>query len=137
MRRVLLLLGLVLCLALPATAVASAASYDPLSGACSAAKDTSSADSSAKDATACDQSVTGKDPITGPNGILHKITVFVAMIAGIAAVIMMLVGAIQYVTSNGDAKQAADARGTIISGLVGLAVVAASGGILLFVISKV
>jgi len=137
MRRLMLLLGLVFCLILPATAMASASSYDPLSGACDTAKDSKVANKAAQNSSACDKSVDGKDPITGPNGILHKITVFVAMIAGIAAVIMMLVGAIQYVTSNGDAQQAADARGTIISGLVGLAVVAASGGILIFVINKV
>lgn len=130
MKRLLVALSLVLCMAVPATAMADSQPYDPLSTACSSG-------GAAKQSSACDKSVDGKDPITGPNGILHKITVFVAMIAGIAAVIMMLVGGIQYVTSNGDAQQAADARGTIISGLVGLAVVAAAGGILIFVISKV
>lgn len=135
MRRVLLLIGLALCLALPATAVASAKSYDPLGSACGAAA--KQGNTAAQGTAACDKSVDGKDPITGSNGILHKITVFVAMIAGIAAVIMMFVGGIQFVTSGGDAKQAADARGTIISGLIGLLVVAAAGGILTFVISKV
>jgi hypothetical protein len=43
-------------------------------------------------------------------------------VAGIAAVIFVMVGAIQYLTSQGNPEDTAKARGTIINALVGLVI---------------
>lgn len=121
MKRLVAVLSLVFCLALPATALA----YNPLDAACQGAGKVSSA---------C--STTGQDPISGKNGVLKKATLIIASIAGIAAVIIVLIGGFQYITSAGDPQKAASARSMILGAVVGLVIIAAAEGILTFVLSK-
>jgi hypothetical protein len=45
-------------------------------------------------------------------------------IAGVAAVIMLIVGGLKYITSGGDSSKVSSAKSTIIYALVGLVVVA-------------
>ena len=52
------------------------------------------------------------------------LSVIVSIIAGIAAVIMMMVGGFMYITSNGDAGKATTGRNTIIYAVVGLLIIA-------------
>jgi uncharacterized protein (DUF2345 family) len=127
MKRLLASLLTVFCLALPATAYA----FNPLSDACNSGGDNGGAASS----TAC-ASNGSQDPISGPNGILMKASLVIATLAGIAAVIIMIVAGIQYITSAGDANKAAGARSAIIGAAIGLAIVAAAEGIIVFVVRK-
>ena len=60
-----------------------------------------------------------------------------SVVAGIAAVIMIIVSGLKYITSNGDAQAVAGAKRTLIYAIVGLVVVAASQVIVKFVIAKV
>lgn len=133
MRRLLAAISLALLMLVPVSASAAskdcASNPNPLACAC--------ATNGASSSSACDSSVNGGDPIAGPNGVLKKATILLSIIAGAVAVIIVLVGGIQYTTSAGDAQKATNARNTIIGGLVGLAIIAVSGGILTFVISKV
>jgi hypothetical protein len=126
MKRLALLITTLLFLTVPA--VASAA-YNPLGGACKVG-----GDNSPKSSTACTAS--SSDPISGPNGELAKVSLIIATITGVAAVIVIIVGGIQYVTSAGDSSKAASARNMIIGALVGLVIIAAAQGILMFVLSK-
>src|SRR3977135_2062010 len=48
------------------------------------------------------QNHTSENPLVGPNGLLLKIAQFVAVLAGIAAVIVIILSGLQYVTSGGD-----------------------------------
>lgn len=125
MKRLLLIVSTLLCLCVPATALA----YNPLSAPCSVSG------TAKQQSSAC--SAGTNDPVTGPNGILRKITTIVAVIAGIAAVIILIVGGMEYITSGGDAQKAAGARSTIIGALVGLVIIAAAEGILTFVLNTV
>jgi hypothetical protein len=77
---------------------------------------------SAANSAVCDN-VSNKDPVTGTNGILYKTTRIVSVIAGIAAVIMMMAGGFMYVTSAGDSGKATTARNTMIYAAVGLIVI--------------
>ncbi|HSX43540.1 MAG TPA: hypothetical protein VLF59_05660, partial [Candidatus Saccharimonadales bacterium] len=83
-------------------------------------------------AAACGQ--TGKDPVSGSGGILMKASLVIATLAGIAAVIILLVSGFNYIMSNGDASKAASARQAIIGAAVGLIIIMAAEGIIIFVI---
>ena len=91
--------------------------------------------SKASDAAVC--KTTGGDPVAGKSGVLGKITTFIALIAGVAALIMLVWGGITYIASSGDAEQTSRAKKTIIYALVGLVVIAAGQAIINLVLSKV
>ena len=77
------------------------------------------------------------DPLTGSNGIIVKATNLIALIAGIAAVIMIVIAGIKFITSQGDTTSVSEARKTIIYASVGLVVIVLSKTIITFVVSKV
>jgi hypothetical protein len=77
------------------------------------------------------------DPLTGSNGIIVKATNIIALIAGIAAVIMIIVAGFKFITSQGDSGAVADARKTIIYTTVGLVVIVLARTIITYVVSKV
>ena len=74
--------------------------------------------------------VSGANPVTGQNGVLIKVSRIIAIIAGITAVIMMMVGGFMFITSAGDAGKATSGRNTIIYAFVGLLVIALSQAII-------
>ena len=86
--------------------------------------------------TVCKARIPTTDPLTGPNGIIIKATNIIAYIGGIAAVILVILGGIRYITSAGDAGNAASAKNTILYALVGIIVIALAKTIIGFVISK-
>lgn len=87
-------------------------------------------------ATCGSHNSTGSDPIAGPNGLLTKATKIIAIITGIASVIMIIVGGFRYVLSGGDASSVASAKRTIIYASVGIVITIAAGSIVAFVLSK-
>lgn len=123
MKRILIALSLMFALATPATALA----YNPLSSACNSG-------GGARNSTAC--SADGRDPISGPNGALRKVSFIIASIAGVIAVIIIIIAGFEYVTSNGDAQKTANARTAIIGAAIGLVIIAAAQTILLFVVKQ-
>jgi nitrate/nitrite transporter NarK len=58
----------------------------------------------------------------GPDGIAGQVINIILYIIGIIAVIMLIVGGIQYATSSGDEKRVTKAKNTIIYALLGLAI---------------
>jgi hypothetical protein len=80
---------------------------------------------------------TGEEGISGNNGIVLKAANLVAIIAGITAVIMIMVGAFQYLTSAGDTGKVTSGKNIIIYALVGLVVIVIARTIVGFVIDKV
>lgn len=83
------------------------------------------------------QDKTNTNPVSGNHGLLLKIIRLVGMIAGVAAVIMIIIGGFQYLVSSGDATKAASARNTLIFAVIGLLVVILAASILSFVINKI
>lgn len=71
------------------------------------------------------------------NTVLIGLIQTLSIIAGIAAVIMIIIAGFRFMTSNGDSNTVASARRTLIYALVGLVVVAASQAIVKFVLQKV
>ncbi len=106
-------------------AVPALAATDVFSGACSSKGASSSA--------ACQAN--GSDPLTGTNGLLVKVTRIISFVAGVASVILMVVGGLMYVMSNGDASRTSAARNTLIYAAVGLVIVGVAQGIVILVLN--
>ncbi|HET8709335.1 MAG TPA: hypothetical protein VFL85_03580 [Candidatus Saccharimonadales bacterium] len=83
------------------------------------------------------QGKTNQNPVSGKNGLLLKIVKIIGIAAGVAAVIMIVIGGFQYLLSAGDATKAANARNTIIFAAVGLIVVVLAASILSFALNKI
>lgn len=111
-----------------ATVPQHAMAYDPLDAACSSA-DT-------KDSATCGSRTT-KNPLTGSDGLLMRITYVIAAIAGFTAVLIIIISGARYMTAGGDTKKAADARNALIGALVGLAIISLAGLIIMFVVSRI
>lgn len=78
-----------------------------------------------------------QNSILGPDGVMMTVTNAVAVLAGIAAVIIIIIGGIQMVTSGGDANKSANGRKAVIYAVVGLIVIAISRSIVAFVINSI
>lgn len=91
--------------------------------------------SAAQDSSVCSTDA-NKDPITGDDGVLKKASLLLALLAGIIAVILILIGSVQYILSAGDAQKAASARQMILGAVVGLVIIAVAYSIVVFVVSK-
>lgn len=111
-------------------ALAAAPIVDPVSPAC----DQLSAAQQAESPTC--NSRTKDNPLIGPNGTLKKVADIIAIIAGIAAVIMVMVGGFKMITASGDAQAVAGARKTVIGALIGLVVIVLARSIVLFVLGR-
>lgn len=67
---------------------------------------------------------------------LRTVLQILSLVAGVIAVIMLIVGGLKYVTSQGDANSAASARNTLIYAIVGLVVVVFAQLIVKFVLKR-
>lgn len=90
---------------------------------------------SAADAAAC-KDKTDNNPLTGTNGTLIKIANIVSIIAGGAAVIILIISSLRYVISGGDSGKTQSAKEGIIGALVGLAIIVLARSLIGFVLSK-
>jgi hypothetical protein len=91
--------------------------------------------------TAC-QAI-GASSCAGGNGagaVNHAVATAVTIlsyIAGVAAVIMVIVGGIRYITSGGDSNNISSAKNTVIYALIGLVVALLARTIVAFVFKRV
>ncbi len=93
----------------------------------------------APDSTVCDalkKGNEGNDPVGGEQGIFRKVFDVLSIIAGIIAVILIIVGGIQMMTSNGDPQKFSTAKNIIIYTSVGVVIVASSQLIVKFVLLR-
>lgn len=74
--------------------------------------------------------------VFGPNGIMTKIARIIALIVGVAAVIMIIIGGIQYIIASGDPTNITNAKNTILYAIIGLVVAVAAQGIITFVLIR-
>jgi hypothetical protein len=78
-----------------------------------------------------------ENPLTGPNGTIRRVTGLLARIAGVAAVIVIMVGGFMYITANGESNKISEAKNVIIYAVVGLVVIVLAQYIIIFILSKV
>ncbi|TAH36615.1 hypothetical protein EYC59_00360 [Candidatus Saccharibacteria bacterium] len=126
MKRLLFVFGFVLLLLVPAS---HAAAFDPFAGF----KDGGGGcHTTATNAVVCPTD--GEDPISGTNGILRKVTNLIALIAGVVAVILVIISGFQFITSGGDSSKVASARSALVGAIIGVAIVLSAQAILVFVL---
>ncbi len=134
MRKLLVIMVLFLSLCAVARP-APAQAFDLFGGVnCGDAKNATSATCSSR---------TTENPLTGPNGELIKVTNIVAYAAGAAAVILIIISAIRFVTSGSDIStnsrtdtDVETAKRTIANAMIGLAVIVLARTLIVFVIKK-
>ena len=101
------------------------ATFIVLTGSAGAADVLNPACQGVSDSTACqsntNQPTTGNS-IYGPNGVLTKAASLIAVVVGIASVIMIIVGGFKYVTSSGDPNSVQSAKNTVLFAVVGMLV---------------
>lgn len=94
-------------------------------------------DSNGEGSSAVCTDVQNANPTTDPLvDRLEKIAQIVAYVAGGGAILMILVGSVQYVTSAGDSNKIGSAKNTIIYALIGLIVIVLATSIIEFVVNK-
>lgn len=76
-----------------------------------------------------------RDPLTGENGIILRVTAIVSYIIGFVSVLMIVIAGLKFVTSSGNPEGVASARNTILYAAIGLAIAASSQLIVRFVIN--
>lgn len=76
------------------------------------------------------------DPLAGKDGIFLKITNVIAYIAGVAALIMIIVSGINFMTSNGDSAKVTSARHTLTNAIIGLVVIILAKTLITFVVVR-
>ena len=69
--------------------------------------------------------------------LLKQITNILLFLVGAVSAIMIIVGGLRFIFSNGDAQQAANARNTVLYSVVGVVVAASAYGIINFVVSRI
>ena len=136
MRRLSLAVALLTLCLVASPALASA--FDPFGSACSTGSASSSAVCSTIPTT--DPTLTPINPIVDN---LIKITNIIAYIAGAAAIIMMIVSALRFVTSGSDVSTGSrtdtdveTARRSIANALLGLAVIVLGRTLIIFILNK-
>jgi hypothetical protein len=89
----------------------------------------------AQSAVCQDRNVKG-NPIYGQGSILAEVINILALIAGVIAVIVIIISGLRYILSQGDPNSIASAQRSLIYALVGLAVAALARSIVAFVLVK-
>ena len=100
------------------------AAVDSQGQACQAIGDISSANGNCTESTGI-----------SVNKAVRLVINLLAVVAGVIAVIMLIVGGLKYITSNGDPAQITSAKRSVIYAIVGIVVVAVSQLIVKFVLS--
>jgi hypothetical protein len=104
---------------------------DPFAKACEGSED-------AKNSSLCKEKASvDPDPIYGSNGIINKIANIIAAVAGLAAVIIIMLSGLKMIMSNGDSKKLSDSRNAIIYASVGLVVIAMARVIVGFIVGLI
>jgi len=77
------------------------------------------------------------DKLFGPNGLWNRILNTFTFIIGAVAVLMIIIGGMRYVTSNGDPAQLTSAKNTILYAAIGLVLAAMANAIVNFVLTNI
>jgi hypothetical protein len=83
--------------------------------------------------TTCDETSGGGK---GVNGVISTAVNILSSIVGIAAVVMVIVGGVKYITSGGDSNKVGAAKTTIMYALVGVLIAVMSQVLVHYVINK-
>jgi hypothetical protein len=77
----------------------------------------------------------GSNPVAGTGGVLLGIAYIISYIAGAAAIIILIISGINYVTSSGDPAKVKSARDTATGALIGIVVIVLARAMIAFVLN--
>lgn len=72
--------------------------------------------------TACQDDNPGQDRLFGDRGIFTIVVNVISIVIGVAAVVVIIIAGIQYMTSTGDATKTNNAKNALIYAIVGVVV---------------
>lgn len=127
MKLVSIIIGLALCVAFMFGGSASA--WNPF--------DNLQCDGQGSNSTVCQAQKTNGNPVIGEDGLLLKVANVIAIVAGIAAVLVIMVAGLRMITSNGNAEEVTGARRAIVYTVVGLVVIVLARTIIALVIGGI
>lgn len=87
-------------------------------------------------AVCLDEGKNQQNPLTGPNGLFRGVANIIALVAGITAVILIIIAGLKYITAGGDAAKVKSASGTLVGVVIGLIIIALAGSIISFVLGR-
>lgn len=126
MRRIVVILALLGVIAFPFVPVTSvSAQVDPFEEVC---------DTETSNSPICNTD--GDNPISGNDGVILRVVEILSFVIGVAAVIMLILGGLKYITSGGDSNATASAKNTILYAVIGILVSLIAQAIIVFVIRK-
>jgi len=83
-----------------------------------------------------DTANSGQNDIYGPTGLISDAIDIISVIAGIAAIVVIMIGGFRFVVSGGDSNSVSGARSMILYALVGLVIIGAAQLIMRFIIGS-
>jgi hypothetical protein len=127
MKKLARIIAAVLLMALVAGGQASAA-WNPFGGVDCSGR--------AKDSAVCHDRNNSNNPLAGDGGLLLNIVNLLAIVAGIAAVIIIVLAGLRFIQAGGNSEDIAGARRSIIYAVVGLVVIALARWIIVLIIGN-
>ncbi|MBW4061190.1 hypothetical protein HJC99_01290 [Candidatus Saccharibacteria bacterium] len=91
------------------------------------------ADASSIINTSAGQACSGNCGTSSVPQLFGEITKVLSYLIGSISVVMIIIGGLRYVLANGDSKQAAEARNTILFSVIGIIIAITAFGIVTFV----
>jgi len=79
---------------------------------------------------------TCSDSGAGLTRVMRLVVRIISVVAGVAAVIMIIVGGLRYITSGGDSSKVASAKSAIVYAIIGLVIVVFAQIIVRYVASE-
>lgn len=70
--------------------------------------------------------ITGAQTLTGPGGLIANIIVLMLSLAGIVAVLYVIIGGFWYITAAGNEEQAEKGKNTLLNAVIGIVVIVLS-----------
>lgn len=90
----------------------------------------------AKSSAVCQDKKKTGNPVSGNGSLLLKITNLITIIAGVAAIIVIVVAGLKFVQSSGSSDDVTSARRTLIYAIVGLIVIVLARTLISLILSK-
>jgi len=140
MKRILISLIASLCILAPALADGGLVAANNLIPICNKANNTGTDASGTDVCKDVNAQQDPNDPSSATNPVIKIIKVavdVVSFVAGAAAVILIIISAIRFITSGGDSGKVAQARGALTYALVGIAITVLAQTLIAFVLDKV
>lgn len=72
-----------------------------------------------------------------PIGVIGRIIQVMAIVTGVAAIIVIIIGGLQYILSSGDPSAISNAKNTILYAIIGLAVAASAQLLVRYFVTRI